>query len=69
MEHEIEITIAYENNVGVKVTEKKDEGDVVIILESDENGHLVHLLPALKKFVQDYAKHILEMVDAEMREE
>jgi len=65
-EHEIEITLKWENNVSFEATTKVDTGEVLTLAKLDENGEIATLWPAMSDLVERYIKSLMTRIGKEM---
>ncbi len=68
MEHELEITVKWENDKGFSVDAKLDDGDVITISKHEENGDIKVLWPHIQKTLETYWKTTLAHIGEEMKE-
>lgn len=67
-EHEIEITLKWENNVSFEATTKEDDGAVLSLARMDENGQIAILWPSQSDCLERYIKSIMARIGKEMAE-
>ena len=67
-EQDVSLDFTWENQVGFKVTMKKNGGSKITILEAEENGRIGDLWPAYSDAIERYVKHLMQDIGAEMKE-
>lgn len=65
-EHEVEITLKWENNVSFRVTTKEDDGSVLTLSCMDENGVIATLWPAESDKMERYIRSLMARIGKEM---
>lgn len=66
MENELEVSIAWENGIGFKVTAKSNADDAVTVIEADENGEIAALWKHYQDAIERFLKVKLEKVGLEL---
>lgn len=64
--HRITIRLDWENQVQFKVDFRKDSGEWLSVLQSDENGELKTLWPHISRVAQEFFKAKMAEIGAEM---
>ena len=67
MEHELEITVKWENEKHFTITEKEDGGAPLIIGKFEENGELNAMWALIQKTMEMYFKTVLTRIGEEMK--
>ena len=65
-DHEIELTLKWENSVSFEMTTKEDAGPVLTIIKMDENGHISALWPAATDLVEKHIRVLMKRIGEEM---
>ncbi len=63
----IVVTIKYENQAFMEVTQKVDDGANVTVLKIEENGHLDKTIREAQKYLEKHFSEVLNDVSAEMK--
>ena len=66
-EDKLVLTLTWENNKTMKLRSKKNQDNVITILETDENGNFKNMWPYLKDAMETYIEHELDTIGTAMK--
>lgn len=65
-ETKVLLEVAWENNVSFEINAKEDDGPVLAVIKTDENGSVDVMWPALTDVVERYIKALMARIGKEM---